>query len=266
MQDININVSKYLNLMKPVIHTFSDGNFFRLFFSILLKVMGVLFFLDAFVIWIKVLRIVFDAFDYAPLLAFGGILFLAILLVTVIAAVQVIFIRAQHIKELTGNDFIILPIIAVSFRLLGELLTTILVGLTLGSTILVWFGGSEAAAFLTRAGLSDVAPFVLKFASYSFIIGILWLILGLICAFLFLAFFYAAAESVIVFVDIARNTKKTSLLVEAGPAGATAGAGASGPFAVSSTAPPQTTTCPKCNASYDGNHHGEFCDQCGTKM
>ncbi|MEW5924151.1 MAG: hypothetical protein AB1746_09200, partial [Candidatus Zixiibacteriota bacterium] len=93
---------------------------------------------------------------------------------------------------------------------------TLFVPLSIGGGIGIWFGGGNFMYYVMRyiEFLPRLPLDFLRGGSGTFLGGLLFMVGGIIVAFLSLVFFYLLAELLVVTVDIARNLKITREVAE----------------------------------------------------
>lgn len=187
--------------MRPVLTAVSQGKFFSRFISAILRIVGVIVAIAGLVSWFGAWALIFK-FPFIAVI--GGIIFQVAYAIAIYMVVHTLFIRATDIATLPEADYNVIPIIAVFFKLLGELFASFVVPITIGAGVMLWFAGGIAyqlfGSFMRHVPLP---------AGGIFLSGLLMMIVGAIIAFLVMMYFYCLAEFTIVFVDIARNTRAT---------------------------------------------------------
>ncbi len=199
-----------LFFMSGVINSISEGGLFRRAFAIVLRIIAVLQLVLGLVAWI----ITWGAIFRMPVLGIiGGIIFQAISAVAIYMVVHTILLRANTISGLPRADFTVIPIVSILFKLIGEIYAIFLLALTIGGGILMWFAGGYAGQALYQ--LFRYLPFR-EFMPMGggFLTGLLFMVIGVIIAFLMLVLFYFLSESLVVLVDIAKNIRFTRSVAE----------------------------------------------------
>ena len=196
-------MKKYL-FMERALKLISDGDFFKKIFAIILKVLAVMIgavtIITFFSGW-EVLRYVSGAG------VLGVVIFKLILLVIGYMLIHTIWIRSNSIKEIPSSDVTVIPIVSLFLKLMGEVYAIFIASMSVGACILLWFVGSMQG-FPSRA-IYSLIPFGGLFLSggATFISGLTTLVMGCIIAFISLVFFYLLSEMIVIFYNIAYNTK-----------------------------------------------------------
>lgn len=190
--------------MKSVLELISQGEIFRRVFAVLLKIVGILAIIGGLLVSISLWAALFDAHEFPPFGAIlGGFIFQLFLIVTTYMVVHTIFIRARNIADLSEGDFTMIPIVSIFCRLIGEVFAVVIGILSIGLGISMWLAGGYFTYFTREL---DFIPFHLG-GGGVFLAGLITIGAGLLYAFLLLVIYYFISELIIVFVDIARNTK-----------------------------------------------------------
>jgi len=193
-------MSKYF-FMKLVLDIISQGKLFRKVFAIVLRVCGILIIIASVVGFIALWKIIFQLPQLPAFGIVGGIIFLLFFIVTSYMIVHTLFIRAENINKLSSTDFTVISIVSIFLKLVGEIYACFGSFIAVGGGILIWFAGSYAYPIIR-----EIVPFAPGFGE-TFVGGILFILVGLLLTFFILVLFYFLAEEVVVFADIARNTK-----------------------------------------------------------
>jgi hypothetical protein len=199
--------------MGHVLVSISDGILFKRVFSIILRVLSIIVALGSLYIWIRLWGGIFHLGGFFP--SIGGIIFQIILLITIAMVTHVIWLRAESIAALPRADFTVIPIASILLKLVGEVYASVLVPLSIGGGIALWFGGGNLMyrmSYLT--GSLPGIRYFLGPGSGSFLGGLYFMIGGVILSFLILVMFSLMAELLVVAVDIAKNLKITREIAE----------------------------------------------------
>ena len=246
--------------MKRVIRSISEGDFFRRVFCITLKCIAVLIAIGALVGWIAVWQMLSGAPSSVIL---GVIIFQVIFVITTYCIFHTIWIRANDIMALADTEFVVIPIVSVFVKLIGEALACLFVGFGIGAGILMWFGGN-ALYFLPRTYLPLPYTGLMPYGGAAgFLGGLLIMVAEAISAFLALVITYFISEQLRVFVDIAMNTKgpRTSAPQVVQPAAVPAAVPAAQPAAAPAG---DSVFCPGCATKNERSAY--FCVKCGYKL
>lgn len=199
-------MGKYL-FMKSVLQLISQGQFFRKAFAVVLRILAVVVAITGLWVWIPEWKSLSGASNDAVI---GIIIFQFLFVIAIYMVIHTMFIRAGDIAELPEADFTVIPITSITLKLLGEIYACFTTVASIAGGILIWFIRGDAFFLIGR-----LAPIVPNFgAGEGFLGGILFIASGFFVAFLVLVFFYFLAESVVVMVDIAKDTKITRQIAE----------------------------------------------------
>jgi hypothetical protein len=194
-------MEKYL-FMEAVLEKISQGQFFRKAFAIALQVLAVVIALAALWAWITAWKSIAGS-EYSAKAILGIIIFQLLFVIAVYMVVHILLIRAGNINSLTDSDYIVIPIVSISFKLFGEIYASFLTVISIAGGILTWFIGSGAFYMIKSS-----APIVPSYGSgEGFWGGLVFMAGGLFSAFVGLVLFYFLSEAVIVLVDIGKNIK-----------------------------------------------------------
>ncbi|NLY89664.1 MAG: hypothetical protein GX085_08635 [Firmicutes bacterium] len=184
---------KYL-FMRHIIRIFSQGIFFKKVYGVFLKVIAVATAITGAVLWVRgwVLISEMSRYSEAAGIIIGGFIVEVLLIIFLYACVHTLWLRAVEIENLPETGYAVIPIIATSFKLAGDLYAVISVFLGLASAVLIWFTGETAAYIL---------PFIEP--GRGFFAGLISLLMGLGIGLLALVGLYFLSEMTIVLVDIA---------------------------------------------------------------
>jgi len=131
----------------------------------------------------------------------GLIVFQALFVVTTYAIVHTVLVRATDITRLPDGEVVILPMVGLCCRLLGECLAWFFSALAAGGALLALIAGPAAGMAMNQL------PFSTLLGSGVGLVGaLLYLISGIALGFASLLFFYWLAESTSLVGAIARNT------------------------------------------------------------
>lgn len=193
--------------MGPAIQAISEGRVFQRIFALILRVVGVLTLLFLAYTWIRMWSLVFHLGSFFAVV--GGIIFQGIFIIGAYMVLHAIFIRAGTLAKLPEGDFVVIPIMSVLLRLAGEIYASILATVAVGGCILAWFAGDRAMYLLSTVSGGMPLP-----TGSGFVGGLMLLIVGICAAFASLVIFYFLAELLVIFADIALNSRVTSRVAE----------------------------------------------------
>lgn len=192
-------MDKYF-FMKPVLQFISEGEFFRKLVAVALRVLAIAIAFASLVGWIVKWQFVFSL-PFTGII--GGIIFQLLMVVAVYMVVHVMLIRAHNIKRLPESDYMVIPILSLCLKLIGEMYASFLAVTAVAGGLYIWMTGRDAGKDL----LGMVAPLVPAFHDLSFIGGVKYILTGATMGFVALLVTYFLSEAAIVMVDIARNTR-----------------------------------------------------------
>jgi hypothetical protein len=183
---------KFFSIINLVLESLSKGSLVRTIMAFLFRFVGVANF-------IFIAYFFFKTISYAP--DFWLVLLLLLLLVAAFFVLQIWFYRANKILGLEDSDFTVMPIFSHLFRAFGEMYALGAITIGLGGTLILWFSDyiyslGEFLQYLPFASLDS-----------SFIGGIIFLLVTILVGFLIMLVSYFMAEYVLVFAEIAKNTR-----------------------------------------------------------
>ena len=195
-------MEKYF-FMGAVLEIISQGQFFRKAYAVTLQILAALIAIAALVSWITVWKSI-SAFSAEAIV--GIIIFQLLFVIAVYVVIHIILIRAGNINALPDSDYIVIPIVSITLKLIGEIYASFITVISVAGGILSWFIGSGAFYMVKRPSL-----LIPSYGSgEGFWGGLVFMAGGLFSAIVGLVIFYFLAELVVVLVDIARNIKKMS--------------------------------------------------------
>ena len=195
-------MEKYF-FMGAVLEIISQGQFFRKAYAVTLQILAALIAIAALVSWITVWKSI-SAFSAEAIV--GIIIFQLLFVIAVYMVIHIILIRAGNINALPDSDYIVIPIVSITLKLIGEIYASFITVISVAGGILSWFIGSGAFYMVKRPSL-----LIPSYGSgEGFWGGLVFMAGGLFSAIVGLVIFYFLAELVVVLVDIARNIKKMS--------------------------------------------------------
>lgn len=259
--------------LEPFFRTLNDGKILRLTAAWVLRVLAVLLAMAGLLVAIFFVRLGIRSGDnslgvHAAGVLFGALLFALIGLAWGYLQAGICFYRARSIDELEDSQFTVLSILSLMFRLIGEQFFVTYSLLGVGGCLFVWLTDSSPLAALGM--LAQELPFASN-SSSGFLGGIELAVLMLLVAFVGLILFYALAESTVVLVEIAVNTRGLRAPAANGPVPAAPPVMPTAtPTAHVQTPPPpapQTSVqknCRKCHQPLDLD--SPFCSECGEKV
>jgi hypothetical protein len=192
---------KSLLFMENVIEQLSQGKVLRTLFMWFLRILAAALVLIVLVGWIPRWKAVSGMSADAII---GFVLFQLIALAAAALAVHILVIRSRNIKAITDSEYTVIPILSVFFKAIGEVYACFAALLSIGGGLFIWFGGRQAG-ILRHFGFG--IPTIQWGSTGGFLGGLLTIVGGCLAAFLVLMLFYWIAESLILGVDIAHNTR-----------------------------------------------------------
>lgn len=197
--------------MQSVLKFVGEGTLFSRVFASALRIFAILLCIGSLIGWIQVWKMVFQM-NGAVIL--GGFIFQAVFVIGVYMVVHTVWIRAADIEAIGKSDFMVIPIVSIFLRMLGEVYACISVAVGVGGSILLLFGAYGGLAYrathaIPGMGWQDslLSGLFGSDSTSSFISALLLAVSGAIGAVFWLVLFYLASELVLVLVDIARNTR-----------------------------------------------------------
>jgi len=192
-----------MGITRTVLKALSEGKVIRNSIAIVLQVAAVLILLGGLLALIQILKLSFSLNSATATV--GGLVVAICVAAAVFAIAQIYLFRAQSVRELEDSPFTVVPILSILFRATGETYAVLALSLGVGGCIFTWFSGMSLRSLL--GGLGDVIPGVPS-GGAGFLDGLILLATLAAAAFLVLVLFYAAAELVVVTVDMAINIRK----------------------------------------------------------
>jgi hypothetical protein len=198
-----------IRFFHPILDALDRGDVIRTAVVFVLRALGVLTVLAGLYLLVEILKLSFQLPAQGTI---GGLLFAIIFVAAIASLTQILFYRAESVRNLGESAFTVIPIFSILFRTMGETYATSGVAIGVGGCLFIWLSGLNPAQMLPGAG--QLLPAV---AGGTFMDGVLFLVWAALASFAALIVFYFLAEAVVVIVDIARNIR---LLVHQGEAAA----------------------------------------------
>jgi hypothetical protein len=192
-----------LGITRTVLRALSEGKVIRNAIATVMQVGAVLVLLAGLLALIQILKLSFALSSATATV--GGLVVAICVAGAVFAIAQIYLFRAQSVRELEDSPFTVVPILSILFRTTGETYAVLALSLGVGGCIFTWFSGMSLRSLL--GGLGDAIP-GMPSGGGSFLDGLILLATLAAVAFLALVLFYAAAELVVVTVDMAINIRK----------------------------------------------------------
>ncbi|WP_448562008.1 hypothetical protein [Trichothermofontia sp.] len=185
-------MKKYF-FMQPVLKFVREGRLFSRVFAAALRIFAVLLSISTLIGWIQVWKVVFQMNGAAVL---GGLIFQALFVVGVYMVVHTVWIRAADIEAIGKSDFMVIPIVSIFLRMLGEVYACISVAVGVGGGILLLFGAYGGLAYgathaIPGMGWQDslLSGLFGSYSTSSFISALLLAVSGAIVAVFWLVLF-----------------------------------------------------------------------------
>jgi hypothetical protein len=175
--------------MKPVLNWLGRPANFNRVMAITMRTTAVLIVPLCLVTFFKVGKVIFELPASEML---GGIIFEVAYMLAIYCVVHGLYIRAQDIDHLNGEQFNMLPLSAIVVRSVGEVGAAYLAWVSLGGGIYVWFTAKSIRTLL------DPLPALLPvFGGTNFIGGIQFMTAGMLSAVVMLGIAYLLAEGLL---------------------------------------------------------------------
>lgn len=192
-------MGKYF-FMKTVLQSVSEGKFLRKAVAITLRTLAMVIAFASLVGWIFKWKVVFDL----PVTGIiGGIIFQLLMIVAVYMVVHVMLIRSNNILLLPEAEYMVIPIVALCLKLIGEIYASFLAVTAVAGGLYIWLTGRNAVSDL----LGAIARFVPFGGDLSFLGGVKFILTGATMAFVSLLISYFLSETVILMVDLAHSAR-----------------------------------------------------------
>lgn len=201
-----VAMNSYL-FMESVLHLIAQGSFFRKAFAVVLQALAVVLSIAGLVMWMSVWKFAGQA-PFAALL--GIVIFQLLFVVALYMVAHTLFIRARDIAQLPDGEFYVIPIAAITLKLVGEIYASFVAVMSVAGGILIWLMRGYAYSLVKMA-----VPFVPRLSNgEGFMGGLLFMGGGLFAAFVVLVLSYFLAETVLMLADSAWNVKITRQIAE----------------------------------------------------
>ena len=192
--------------MGPVVERVGQGPFFRSRFALLVRVMAALLAIGVLVIIINMWR---GGLSDAPgANIFAGILFQLFLVIGTYMAVHAMFIRAGEIGALLEGTYTVIPVAAVFLKMLGDVYASMMLAVTVGGTFAIWITSGSSRGILREVETFAPPTTLLHGIDNAFLGGLAFLVIGIVAALLWLAFFYFLSEVVVVIGDVGTSARR----------------------------------------------------------
>ena len=193
-----------LGITRTVLQALSEGRVIRSSIAIVMQVVAALILLGGLLALIQILKLSFSLSSATATV--GGLVVAICVAAAVFAIAQIYLFRAQSVRELEDSPFTVVPILSILFRAVGETYAVLALALGVGGCVFTWFSGMSPRTLL--GGLGDAIPGMPAGGGSGFLDGLIFVAALAVVAFLALVVFYAAAELVVVTVDIAINIRR----------------------------------------------------------
>ncbi len=191
---------KPIQFFRPILETLNQGKIVRSVVAVALQVIAVLVLLGGLFAFVGLLK---SSFALETAGTFGGVILSLLVLAAVVVVGLILLCRAADVHALGDSTYTVIPIFSILLRAFGECYATLGVALGTGGCIFTWLAGSSPLSLLGNLGglFPAVSP------EGSFLGGVLFLVSLVFVSFLVLVSSYFLAESTVVLVDIAANTR-----------------------------------------------------------
>lgn len=200
-------------ITRGVLNALSEGRVIRRSIAIALQIAAVLVLLAALWVLVLILKQSFQSGTTAGT-TIGGILAALLLSAALFAVSQIYLFRANSVRDLEDSPFTVIPIVSILFRAAGETYAVIGIAFGIGGCLFTLLSNDASPGTLLQgfgAALGPFAPFLSGWGAGGngpFLDGVIFLASMAVTAFISLVGMYAAAEMVVVIVDIAINVRK----------------------------------------------------------
>lgn len=191
--------NKYILFVPSLIQHLSEGRLLTNVLFYAARTLTVVLALGALAAWVKLWREISDMPGVAIL---GGILFQAGFLLCAYCIVHILWIRAQHMRDATDEQYKVAPIVAVGFRCVGEVFAAFYAILGISAFVFILAAGYHASSAMGFLPVPSISLGENNFVGALFCL----LTMGAL-AVVSLLLAYLCAELTMVLVHIARNTR-----------------------------------------------------------
>jgi hypothetical protein len=190
--------SRYF-FMRALLDRLTQPVFFGRIIAVALRVVAALIGLFSLTVFFKVGKL---TFELPAEHAVGGVLFEVFFVLAVVAAIQVLLLRANNIEEPKGGDTYAIATISLLLKLVGEMYCAFVALVAIGGGLFVWFTNQG----LERV-LGPVKAIVSEFGGDpTFMGGIQFMAAGVFTGLAVLVVTYAAAQAMSLLVKpVARS-------------------------------------------------------------
>lgn len=198
-----------LAFMPAMIKSFAEGRFINRAWGFILRVLAILVVVAGAIRWVPL-------WSYTVNYSTGGIiglvLFQLIFIIAIYMVAHALLIRARDINELPQSDYMVMKIVSVLLKTIGEIMASSMMAGGFAGGLMIWFVGYNARYILYEMG--TIIPLMGRlinsgiYAENMFVGGLLFLIGGILLALFILLLSYLFSEILLATADIAINTKK----------------------------------------------------------
>jgi hypothetical protein len=179
----------------------SQGGLFRRIVAGFLVVAAVIVVLVNLVVSVGM---VIGYFDRGGAAILGALLSFPVAVIVTYVEAHILLTRARHVREIPQGDYTVIPIVAILFRLIGELGLVGVVAAGFQGMLGSWFLGASLLG-------SPFGGYGYGYGGYgageALIGGVGLFLASLVAGFVVLLFYYLLSELVVVVVDIARDVR-----------------------------------------------------------
>jgi hypothetical protein len=185
---------------KPVLTSLDEGKVIHSAIALTMRIMGILSLIGGIYLLVEVLKASFELTTEGTI---GGLVLSVFLAAAILAIAQILFHRAESIRDLRESSFKIIPLFSTVVKALGEIYATFGVALGFGGCVYIWFAKSNPLYLLGEINrfLPTLSP------EPTFFGGIFFLFYFGVTSFVILMVSYFLAEAFIVMTEMARNIR-----------------------------------------------------------
>ena len=189
-----------LSLTERVIGALSQGKVIRTVVANVLRLLAAAILLAGIYGIIELLKVSFRLPTQGTI---GGLIATITFAAAIFASSQIIFLRADTVRDLGDSQYTVMPILTILLRAAGEVYAVFTALTGLGGCAFIWLSGISPAGILPGAGA--VSPF--SGGGGTFLDGLIFLIALALFGFAGLVFFYFLAEVIGVLHEMARDVR-----------------------------------------------------------
>ena len=138
-----------IRFFHPILDALDRGDVIRTAVVFVLRALGVLTVLAGLYLLVEILKLSFQLPAQGTI---GGLLFAIIFVAAIASLTQILFYRAESVRNLGESAFTVIPIFSILFRTMGETYATSGVAIGVGGCLFIWLSGLNPAQMLPGAG------------------------------------------------------------------------------------------------------------------